>query len=81
MDDCPNCRMMREVFDNLSQPYSAESPTPANKSKRKPSAYNAKYSKAFKKVSPRYKTKSGSWRKNGFKQAQKAAHKMAKGMK
>ena len=79
--DCPNCRMMREVFDNLSQPYSEEVSKPTTKAKRKPSAYNAKYSKAFKKVSPKYKTKSGSWKKDGFKRAQKAAHKMAKGMR
>ena len=73
--------MLREVFDNLSQPYSKKVSKPTSKAKRQPSAYNAKYSKAFKKVSPKYKTKSGSWKKDGFKRAQKAAHKMAKGMR
>jgi len=48
------------------------------KRKRKASAYSIKYGKAFKKVAPRYKTKSGSWKKNGFKHAQKAAHALAK---
>jgi hypothetical protein len=51
------------------------------KRKRKASAYSIKYGKAFKQVAPRFKTKSGSWKKNGFKNAQKAAHKKAKTMK
>ena len=55
--------------------------TPSEQKKaRKPNAYNAKYSKAFKKVEGKYKTKSGKWQKDGFKRAQKAAHKLAKKM-
>jgi hypothetical protein len=50
----------------------------APKKKRKASAYSKRYGKAFREVAPRYKTKLGSWKKNGFKNAQKAAHKMAK---
>jgi hypothetical protein len=46
--------------------------------KRKASAYSKRYGKAFRKVAPKYKTKSGSWMKNGFKRAQKAAHALAK---
>lgn len=49
--------------------------------KRKASKYSKKYGRAFKKVASKYKTKSGSWKKNGFRNAQKAAHKLAKGMK
>ena len=45
---------------------------------RKASAYSKRYGKAFKKVQGQYKTKSGSWMKNGFKRAQKAAHALAK---
>lgn len=52
--------------------------TQAPKKKRKASAYSKRYGKAFRKVAPKYKTKSGSWMKNGFKRAQKAAHAMAK---
>ncbi len=48
------------------------------KPKRKASAYSKRYAAAFKKVQGKYKTKSGSWMKNGFKRAQKAAHAMAK---
>tara|TARA_R110002110_G_C13411243_1_gene713641 strand:+ start:1286 stop:1633 length:348 start_codon:yes stop_codon:yes gene_type:complete len=46
--------------------------------KRKASAYSKRYGKAFKKVMPKYRTKNGSWKKDGFKKAQKAAHKEAK---
>ena len=48
------------------------------KKKRKVSAYSRKYGKAFKRVAGQYKKKSGGWKKNGFKNAQKAAHKLAK---
>jgi len=50
------------------------------KKARKPNAYNAKYSQAFKSIQGKYKTKSGSWKKDGFKRAQKAAHAKAKRM-
>ena len=53
-------------------------PQPKAKRTRKPSAYSKKYGRAFKKVAKRYKKKNGSWKKNGFKLAQKAAHKEAK---
>ena len=49
--------------------------------KRKASAYSKKYGRAFKKVASKYKLKSGAWAKNGFKRAQKEAHKLARGMK
>ena len=46
--------------------------------KRKASAYSKRYGRAFKQIQGNYKLKSGSWRKNGFKNAQKAAHAIAK---
>lgn len=48
------------------------------KKKRKASAYSKRYGAAFRKISPKYKNKSGGWKKDGFKRAQKAAHKMAR---
>lgn len=57
------------------------SPAPvskAKKSKRKASAYSKRYGQMFRRVAPKYKLKNGSWAKNGFKRAQKAAHKLAK---
>ena len=52
-----------------------EAPKP--KKKRK-SAYQRRYQANFKKIAPRFKLKSGKWKKNGFKQAVKMAHKMSK---
>lgn len=46
--------------------------------KRKPSAYNKRYGKCFKKLSPKFKKKNGSWKKNGFKRCAAAARKCAK---
>ena len=48
------------------------------KTKRKASAYSRKYKSAFKKIAPKYKLKSGKWKKGGFKAAVKAAHKAVK---
>ena len=69
------------LIDNLAQPGKEMIAMSAVKKKRKVSKYSKKYGRAFKKVASTYKTKSGSWKKNGFKNAQKAAHKLAKGMK
>ena len=48
-----------------------------SKPKRKVSAYARRYKKAFKQTSMKFKLRNGSWKKNGFKLAVKAAHKMA----
>ena len=49
-----------------------------SKPKRKPTAANRAYSKAFKKLKSKYMKKSGGWKKNGFANCCKAAHKMCK---
>ena len=46
--------------------------------KRKTSAYSRRYKAAFRKIAPKYKLKSGKWKKNGFKTAVKLAHKEAR---
>ena len=46
--------------------------------KRVKSSYNRKYKAAFKKIAPKYKLKSGRWKKGGFRAAVKAAHKAVK---
>lgn len=51
---------------------------PEPKPKRRTTAYQRRYKAAFKKVSSRYKLKSGRWKKNGFQSAVREAHKMAK---
>ena len=54
---------------------------PAAKKERKASAANKKYSRAFAQVKKKYQKKDGSWKKNGFKNAVRAAHKKAKRMR
>lgn len=58
--------------------YLAEAP---KKIKRKASKYSKKYGKAFKKVMKKHKTKSGCWKKGGYKRCVREAHKMAKRMR
>ena len=48
------------------------------KKKRKVSTYQRKYGAAFKKLAPKYKTKAGKWKKDGFKRCAAAARKVAK---
>ena len=48
------------------------------KKKRKVSTYQKKYGSAFKKLAPKYKTKTGKWKKDGFKRCAAAARKVAK---
>lgn len=49
--------------------------------KRVTTAYQKKYKAAFKSLTPKYKLKSGKWKKDGFKQCVRAAHKKAGGKK
>ena len=51
---------------------------PSPKKKRKASAYSKRYGAAFRRLAPKYKNKRGGWKKDGFKRAQKAAHKEAR---
>ena len=48
------------------------------KKKRKASANSKRYGAAFRRLAPKYKNKRGGWKKDGFKRAQKAAHKEAR---
>jgi len=55
----------------------APEPMAAPKKKRS-SAYSRRYKANFKKISSRYKMKSGRWKKNGFKNAVKEAHRLSR---
>ena len=46
--------------------------------KKRSSTYSRRYKEKLRKVAPRFKLKSGKWKKNGFKSAVKLAHKMSK---
>ena len=61
-----------------SSPSTKRAASSSSKKKRKPSAYSKRYGAAFKKLAPKYKTKAGKWKKDGFKRCQKAAHREAK---
>lgn len=69
----PTLAMIGEAGPELVLPLSS-----SMKPKRKPSAYQKRYKKNFRKIAPDYKLKSGKWKKNGFKRAVRAAHKMSK---
>jgi hypothetical protein len=72
---------MAVALDRLARPSQERIAMKAVKTKRKASKYAVKYGKAFKKVAKNYMKKNGGWKKNGFRNAQKAAHKLAKRMK
>jgi len=46
--------------------------------KRRKSAYQRRYEKNFKSIESDYKLKNGKWKKNGFRRAVMAAHKLSK---
>ena len=52
----------------------AKGPMPHVKARRRVSAYQKAYGKHFKKIAPKHKKANGSWKKDGFKRTQKAAH-------
>lgn len=59
------------------------SPKARSAAKKKPrkmstKGYHAKYGRAFKRLSPKFKKKSGGWKANGFKRCAAAARKVAK---
>tara|TARA_Y100000401_G_C8319857_1_gene224643 strand:- start:1602 stop:1865 length:264 start_codon:yes stop_codon:yes gene_type:complete len=51
---------------------------PEEPKKRKNTAYQRRYKRAFRQIAPKYKLKSGKWKAGGFKKAVKQAHKEAK---
>lgn len=84
---CETCKLLKELLESagvstgLAKEIGDLAAPAEKKVKRKASAYSIKYGKAFKRVAGKYKLKSGKWAKNGFKRAQKAAHRLAKTMR
>ncbi len=84
---CETCKLLQELLESagvptdLAKKQSQKLAPIEKKAKRKASAYSKKYGRAFKRVAGKYKLKSGKWAKDGFKRAQKAAHKLAKKMR
>ena len=69
---------LRALIGSERESEGAMEEVAAAKPKRKPTAANRAYSRAFKKLAPKFKLKSGSWKKDGFANCSKAAHKMCK---
>ena len=63
------------TIDSTTSIPSVEPPMPK---KKRSSAYSRRYKANFRKIAPRYKLKSGKWKKNGFRSAVRLAHKMSK---
>jgi len=70
-------RLISSERESEGSTLAARAETPVPK-KRRASAYSRKYKAAFRRISPTYKNKNGTWRKGGFKAAVKAAHKAVK---
>ena len=66
------------ALDRIAQPTQEAVAMKAVKTKRKATAASKRYGRAFKKVAKDFKLKNGSWKKNGFRNAVRAAHKLAK---
>lgn len=82
----PNVTMTLEEYEALKRLITSERESEGSslvirekkKTPRKASAYNKRYATNFRKVCSKYKTKSGSWKKDGFKRAQREAHKLSR---
>jgi len=69
---------LRALIGSEREPEGVMEEVVVAKPKRKPTAYNRAYSKAFKSIQNKYKLKNGSWAKNGFRNCCRAANKMCK---
>ena len=69
-----NVRDVQEVVETM-----AVEDTPKPKKRKTPR--QVAYSKAFKRIAPKYKLKNGTWKKDGFKRCVKEAHRLAGGKK
>mgnify|MGYP006908293444 CR=1 FL=1 len=67
--------MMQSEPIDMAQTMSDGRPAPK---KRVNTKYARTYKREFRKLAPRYKMKSGKWKKGGFKTAVKAAHRTTK---
>lgn len=70
--------LLRQIQMSTPQKLTEVLENAPTKPRKRVSSYNRKYKAAFKKIAPKYKMKSGRWKKGGFKAAVKAAHKAVK---
>ena len=87
---CPTCTLLKALLESMgvdtddarkiSQTGTVKRADKQikKKVKRKASAASKRYGKAFKRLAPKYKKKSGGWKKDGFKRCAAAARRAAK---
>ena len=81
---CETCRLLKELLESagvspdVAEPVSKLAAPTERKVKRKASDYSKRYGRNFKRIAGKYKLKSGAWAKNGFKRAQREAHRLTK---
>jgi hypothetical protein len=81
---CETCRLLKELLESagvntdVAQAVSKLAAPTERKAKRKASDYSKRYGRNFKRIAGKYKLKSGAWAKNGFKRAQREAHRLTK---
>lgn len=69
---------LRSLISSERESEGAIEEVVATKAKRKPTAANRRYAAAFEKSLPRFMKKNGGWKKNGFRNCSRAAHKLCK---
>jgi len=69
---------VQDFEQGVAETQALEAVGVAPKPRKKTTAYQRKYKKAFASVKGKYKLKNGKWKKDGFKNAVKAAHRMCK---
>lgn len=81
---CETCRLLKELLESagvntdVAEAASKLAAPTERKVKRKASDYSKRYGRNFKRIAGKYKLKSGAWAKNGFKRAQREAHRLTK---
>ena len=68
-------QLLNGLSGNMDMPSDAPAEMPK---KKKSTAYQKRYKANFRKIAPKFKLKSGKWKKNGFRAAVRMAHKMSK---
>ena len=81
---CETCKLLKELLESagvstdIAKPAGQLLAPMEKKVKRKASDYSKRYGRNFKRIANKYKLKSGAWAKNGFKRAQREAHRLTR---
>ena len=81
---CETCKLLQELLESagvstdIAKPAGKLLAPVEKKVKRKASDYSKRYGRNFRRIANKYKLKSGAWAKNGFKRAQREAHRLTR---